>query len=269
MKIERQPIVTTSKDRHGDQIPKDILKQFFKELPDPWVLCTNHDFSRKPIGIGTNKSFGEIKPDVWAIMMDIEVWDEEEFKKMRGFSFSYLRNKVTMNPSKEGDIEIIFNPNVLSDQEVNALVKLSNEDIQIDAREIIQKAFEIPFVLVIKFCTAAFFTAFFGKMGADTWDLLKKKISGFAAKRQSPTLPRPACQFNYFEIRNDYKTEIVIDLKVSELDYISENHTELHALINNVFDSVDDNIKRIAIVKNLNNSAWETEYVLSENDELI
>ena len=269
MKIEKQPIVTSSKDSHGDQIPVEILKRFYDELPDPWVLCTNHDFSKEPIGIGSNKSFGEISPGIWAIMMDIEVWNEVEFKKMGGFSISYLRNKVTMNHSREGDIEIIFNPMVLTDIEVGELVGLTNENIQIDAREVIQKALEIPFVLVVKFCTAAFFTAFFGKMGADTWDAVKKKISEFASKRQSPTLPPPKCQFNYFEIRNNYNTEIVINLNVSEIDYITHNQRQLDTLINHVFDSSEENIRRIAIVKDENQSGWKTEYVLLYNDKLL
>lgn len=182
--IKNQIVVTSGVDLHGDSIPLEILKEFHEQMPEPWLLNNNHDVSKPPIAIGYNKKFSEIEDGKWAIMMDVDILDEEEFKKMGGFSISYLRNLVTMDPSKPGDVEILFNPMVVTKSEIDELVSLSTEKLQIDARELIQKAFEIPFVLILKFSTLAFFTAFFGKMGSDTWDLLRDKIKSLAQKKK-------------------------------------------------------------------------------------
>jgi hypothetical protein len=270
IKIKQQPIVTSSTDLHGDKIPLDVLKQFFEQLPDPWVLNNNHDLSKPPIGIGYNKQFGQTEDGVWAILIDVDVWDEEEFNKMGGFSISYLRNKITMNPNREGDIEIIFNPMILDKNEINELIQLSTDNVQIDAREVIQKALEIPFVLILKFSAVAFFAAFFGKMGSDTWDLLKNKITVLASKKSSNKLPPPVCQFIFVDQRNDSTIEVLVTVKVETLDVIENNREELFKILDEVL-SINKNqkLKKIAICYDSKISRWKAEYCLTKDNKIL
>jgi len=268
--IKKQPIVTSSTDLHGDRIPVDVLKQFYEDMPDPWVLNNNHDISKPPVGIGYNKQFGQIDGGVWAIMMDVDVLDEDEFKKMGGFSISYLRNKITMNPKQDGHIEIIFNPMVLSESEINGLVSLSTDEIQIDAMEVIQKAYEISFVLILKFCSLAFFAAFFAKMGSDTWDLLKNKIKKLAQKKSNNSLPSPVCQFIFVKQIDGFNVEVLVTVEVEMLDAISDHSKELEIFVEKTLSTKKHhNLKRIAIYHDPKNSKWKTAYCLTEDNKII
>lgn len=270
IKIKKQPIVTSSVDRHGDQIPLDVLKKFFEQMPDPWVMNNNHDISKPPMGIGYNKQFDKLDDDIWAIFFDVEVWDEEEFKNMGGFSISYTRNKICIGTKENGDIEILFNPMLLERSEIESLVRLTNKKIQIDAVELIQKNFEIPFVLILKFISLAFFTAFFGKMGSDTWDLLKKKIEIFAKEKDSKSLITPKCQFCFNDQMNGSNIEVIINVEVNCLDMLENTNQEILEIIEDVKRKHrGKQLKRISISPLPEKPFWEITHCIDKDNNLI
>jgi len=203
-------------------------------------------------------------------MIDVEVWDEEEFNKMGGFSISYLRNKITIDPNRDGDIEIIFNPMVFDEADINELVNLSTDEIQIDAREVIQKALEIPFVLILKFSTVAFFTAFFGKMGSDIWDLLKNKIKILASIKSNNKLPPPICQFTFVQQMNNRTIEVLVTIEVETLDVLDKNREELSKIIDKTLSKYQEQkLNKIAICYDNKISKWRSEYCFTEDNKLL
>lgn len=269
--IENQIVVTSGVDLHGESIPVERLKDLYEQMPDSWLLNNDHDFSKPPIAFGYNKKFGKIQDGKWAIMVDVDILDEEEFKKMGGFSISYLRNLITMNPSKAGDVEILFNPMSVGISEINDLIKLSNEKLQIDARELIQKAFEIPFVLILKFSSIAFFTAFFGKMGSDTWDFLRHKIKILAERKgkQKESKP-PICQFMFKKRQQDNFVEVIVTVRVDAFKLIERKSQALEPFLESIFSSSKQvAFKRIAISFDENSDGWQMDYGLTQDDKIL
>lgn len=267
-KIPKQPIATTSVDRHGDQISFENLKQLYEQLPERWVLNNNHDLSKPPLGLGYNKHFGKLNNEIWAIFIDVEVWDEQEFNKMGGFSISYTRNKITRNPNRAGEIEILFNPMFFIESEISPLINLSNNYIQIDGVELVQKGLEIPFVLVLKFISYSFFAGFIGKIGANTCDSLINQIKHLAKEKTKQSADVPKTQFVIPTLASGKNTEVLININIEYLEMIKSEREILLDLINKT-ERRNQNLKKIVIDHNYQTMTWELTHCIGHENNIF
>lgn len=107
--IKGQTIASTHRDSSGDKIPKDKLHDLFSQIPEIWIGTSYHDLSKGPFSKGFNKRIVELPDGELAIKMDIEIFDEEAFKRMGGFSIEYTRGTLRCGQG-EPSISIWLNP---------------------------------------------------------------------------------------------------------------------------------------------------------------
>lgn len=193
--LKRQILDSTHVDLQGEQTPREQLEQLFEQMRDPWILTPDHNQAKPPVARAYNKEFSQLDDGEWAIRADIEVFDEVAFAKYGGFSIAYLRRRLTTNPQRQPEVEVIYNPDVFTDDEIGDILDLSTKDLQIDGRELVQKALEIPLILIVKFAVAAYFAAFFGAVGTDTWKYLRQKIKALAQRKRQQSQKALTCQF--------------------------------------------------------------------------
>ena len=108
--IKGQLVASTTLDLRGDKITREELKALFNQMPPEQILNLDHDLSKPIIGRMYNKQLVEIENGEFAIKVDIDVYNEEELDKRGAISIAFSRRRYTMNPSRKGDVSIVFNP---------------------------------------------------------------------------------------------------------------------------------------------------------------
>lgn len=183
-KIENQIVATTEIDRHGEQLTVDQLRNLFEEIPKETFLHAEHNDPGLPTGKAYNKHFVEIKPGVFAITLDIDVFDETQYEKAKGLSMVYYHTskKMSVNPNRVAEITISFNPFNFDTSEFENIVNLSNELIQIDALPRKEKSVKAAAVLILQFASASTLAGFFGQIGSDVYIKLKQYCKEIAEK---------------------------------------------------------------------------------------
>src|SRR6266851_853142 len=76
--IKGQVIASTSVDAHGEALPEEAIRTFFEQLKDPSVSFRNHDTSQAPVCRGFNKRLERLPDSSLAIVIDLEVLDEQD-----------------------------------------------------------------------------------------------------------------------------------------------------------------------------------------------
>ncbi len=241
-KLEDQLIASTHVDRTGDQISKEDLEYFFKQIPDEWEFNQEHDFSKPKVAKGRNKKFTKLPDGHYEITMDIEVYDEDAFDKMGGISISFTKSRITSNMHKRGDIEVIFNSAIFDKEDIGHLVNLSNKEVQIDGRELVQKAFEPLGILIIVFvgsAGASFFKGFFGKAGSDLYDSMKKKIREISKKQKKEKNTEIQIQGKIDLNINNKIVELIIPFKSDQLDIVDKHGIPLDEIKKDIENRIE------------------------------
>lgn len=173
--IRGQTIASTHTDLSGDKIPKDKLRELFSQIPEVWIGTSNHDLSRGPFSKGFNKQLVELPDGELAIKMDIEIFDEESFKRMGGFSIEYTRGTLRCGKG-EPSINILLNPLQFDVQEAaEIIVKIIPDETAVDVTERVEKAGILVTAIIIIVIGALLKIAdgFLNAAGADLYNALK------------------------------------------------------------------------------------------------
>ena len=64
--------------------------------------------------------------------------DEIDIESQGGFSISFTRRLCTMDPSREADITLYFNPLIFDNEDIEPLVSISNDKHLINTHELIE-----------------------------------------------------------------------------------------------------------------------------------
>ena len=248
--IRSQVIASTGLDSHGDEIPRDALEEMFQEIPDPWLMFDNHDQSKPPIARAYNKQFLQLDDGNWAICADVEILDESKLDSYGGFSISFSRSTYTVNPDREPEITIGYNPRLFSKDEIIELCHASTDDFQIDAKDVNQKAaIDHPIILFLMFASAAIFTSFFNKLGADLYVLLKQKIADFSKKSEKEHGKELSCHMTFTFDRSGQSTEVLVSVKAADLDYLEDNGLGAQFIISHINEVIGDARARKVVMK--------------------
>jgi len=268
--LRNQVLATTNTDFHGDRIPPERLREIFEQLPDPWLLANGHDLSLPPMARAVGKRFVQLDDGEWSIQADVEVFDEAAFAGKRGYSIAYLRNTLSVNPDRRGDVEIIFNPGVFPESDIGDLVSLSTPDIQIDARELIQKGLEATVVLLLQFGAAAFVTGFLAKAGSDTWDALRERLKVQAAARMAASGEAVVTHLQFVVDGPNSQVEVLVEVPVSDYPLLEDDLPLVEsALLQVQTFAAESEIRMVALRFSRDPSRWELCYFVRQDGEVV
>jgi hypothetical protein len=220
--IKGQIIASTEIDRHGEKLTKEQLKNLYDQIPEEKITGQHHDSTKKPIGKSYNKRFVTLDNGEYAIKTDIDIYDEEAFQNHGGMSISYLGQRITLDPNKKPDIEVYFNPLGYKTDDIKSFIEITNDDIQIDGRELKQKAVEPSVIMILKFASISIAAGFFGKMGSDLYDSLKNKMKKLANQRK---LEKKDTMYHItYDLKvNNSKVNVLFEIAPQNLYFVDDN----------------------------------------------
>ena len=246
--IKGQTIASTALDLHGDKITKEELLSLFNQMPAEQPVNLDHDLSKPIVGQMYNKQFVEIENGEFSIKVDVDVFNEEEFAKRGGFSIAFFRRRLTINPSREGHIKILFNPVLIDSEDVTSLVGISNKSIQIDAQELVQKSNEVSTVILILFISSSIASEFFKRAGADAYDLLKSKLREVGEKYRAKRKTEVQFHFKFTADLGTRSVEVIVESDTDDLSIISRRTLLIEPLLKQISTYTENtDIRRITI----------------------
>lgn len=184
--IFEQVMTTTNLDSQGDKLTRDELQQIFDTMPAEVLIGIEHDASLPPMGRGFNKKMKQLDSGEWAIVMDVEVWDEQLLKGFGGFSVGFNRGRIcTAYPGRPADLEIRLNPLHYPEEVFQDIVMMSTDSLNINTVEVKQRAEDPMAIAVLKFVSAAVAAGFFGQIGSEAFNLLRKTLADLPFRTKS------------------------------------------------------------------------------------
>lgn len=270
--IKGQIIAGTGIDAHGDNITKRELRVLFDQIPEELIVNQHHNLSKPPVGRMYNKQFVETSDGEFVIKVDVDVFNEGSLKEMKGFSISYTdpENRLTLNRSRKGDIEILFNPLVFNREDMIYLIKTSNESIQIDAIELKQKALEHIAILILKFAAVSFVTGFLGKAGVDAYKALKAKIIELAEKRKAKKESRIILQLVFTGKIAGRSVYVIIELLPEDLNIVKQYKLSIESALQYTVTTIGHNeIQRVALRVQRKEPYWTLVYFVDMEGNVV
>ncbi|MCP4633459.1 MAG: hypothetical protein GY855_11080 [candidate division Zixibacteria bacterium] len=269
-KISNQILFSTNVDRYGDKLSKTDLYSLFKQMPDPYVLNYEHDLSLEPVAKAYNKRFKELENGEYAITADVDLYNKKIFSGMGGFSISFKRKPFTVNKSRSGEIEVLFNPRYFNEDDIIPLTKLSNQAIQIDAHELIQKGLEpIPIIIII-FVSLKIATGFFEKAGADLYVHLKKKLLSSVNNCKERFQTEPKFQFHFPGELHKNKFNIVLDVCIEDFESLGNDQRNIENMLGFIESKVGNSIIQKIVVRPIEQHPfWTIKYFVDSDGKVV
>jgi hypothetical protein len=237
--IKGQTISTTELDLRGERITREQLTSIFDKMPSEQLLNQDHDLSQPIIARTYNKRLVETENGELAIKVDVDVLNEEEFARRGGFSISFIRNHYTVNNLRVGEVTILFNPRLIELKEIKPLIAISNDSVQIDAKEVIQKGIDPITIVVIVFITQAVAGEFFKRAGSDAYDLLKVKLKELAARHRENRKEELKFHFQFTAEIAGKSVEVFIESDTDNLSVIAEQSLALQSFLDQLVPQVE------------------------------
>ena len=268
--LHNQVLATTGTDLHGDQIPEERLRELFAQIPDPWLLANQHDLSLPPMARAVGKRLVQLENGDWSIQADIEVLDDSAFDGKRGYSIAYLGHQLTVDSSRHGEVEILFNPRVFPSDEISKLVSLSTSEVQVDARELIQKGLEATVVLVLKFGGVALFTGFLAKAGADVWEALRDGLKSLAKSRHAAQGEVVVTQLHFLVDVPSGQVEVLIDVPIQDYPLLEGDLPLVESALQQVQEfSLEASVTKVALRFARDPNHWQVCYYINGDGEVV
>lgn len=264
--IHGQVIATSGVDRHGHAIPVDKLREMFDQIPDPWIMCDNHDPAKAPTCRSYNKQFVQLDNDDWAICSDVDIYDEVAFKQYGGFSISFTVSRFTMNPDREPEIEVTVNPRLIPVEEFRDLARQSTDDLQLDIRELFQKSLDVPAIIFLSFASGAIASGFFGALGTDLYGLLKKKINECGDRIREEHDTDLQCNITFQIQHRGNDTSVLVAVRSADLDLLAERGVTDEMIIDHINAvAANRDLQQVVVRANTNDPVLFIEYYTDIN----
>lgn len=260
--IHGQVIASTSLDRHGERIPREVLIQLFLQLKERGLPpAVKHDLTLSPIARSSNPRLIELNGDELAIVVDLEVLDENEFSRMGGFSIAFLRNTIRFGED-EPVVSILINPQQFDFTEsVDHINQAIPRTYTFDVTERVEKAIEIADAIITISLTIASQVAlkiaegFFGAVGERLLDNLKQLrrkdhpdgIKRFHLSLHIPKGSREIRVVLELEAESSNLSEVDLSAIMRELDRLP---AEAQRIIGVVATNGTVNLKKVILLDN-------------------
>jgi hypothetical protein len=214
--------------------------------------------SKSVVGRMYNKQLVRLESGQLAIAVDIDILNEEAFVSTGGFSLSYKRRHYSINPAKQADVEILFNPRVFSNEQFEPLVQLSTNELQIDVVELVQKAFDAVAILILKFIGLGVATGFFGKIGSDVYDALKLRLQNIAERRMVESDKDTVFQIHFPSSLNNRSFLVLIQFSREQFATINSGDVSIESAMEYLSSVVGNSqIQRVTISITNDSPYWK------------
>jgi len=210
--LRKQSIASTNLDLHGEQRTTAQLWVLFDGMPAEDVLCNRHNPGDLPVARTFNKQFVQLTDGQYVIQVDIEVYDEAMFQTMGGYSISYTTDHYTVDPSREAELEILFNPREFSPDEFKRLACKTDDGLQISVVKLHQKGLAGAAILILKFVGLATAAWFIKKLLDGTLELFKTRLVAQVAQRRSVTGADTTFQLTFPVIIDGTEVSVLVEL---------------------------------------------------------
>lgn len=204
--ITGQVIASTSMDAHGEALGEETIRNLFQQLADLSISFRNHVTSHAPVCRGFNKRLEQLPKDGLAIVVDLEVLDEDAFKQAGGFSIAFTNRTIRFG--SDPAIRVLVNPRQFAFEEMaRDIGRLLPPGQSIDVTERIEKAAVLEVaIIIVAFAAGAAAKGFFSKVGGELFDYLKKR-------RSLNTTAEPAI---HLQIKCEIRSRPVVVLLVAD-----------------------------------------------------
>lgn len=269
--IKGQIVASTNIDAHGEKRTKEELSRLFEQMPKETLLNKDHNLALPPIAKMFNKQLVEIENGEFAIKADIEIFDEESAKDLKGFSISFTNKVLTLNPERKPEIEILYNPLDFDKDDVIPIIQLSNESFQIDLVEHKQKALEpLTCILILNFIGISIAAGFFGKFGEEIYEVIKKKLLELIKKYKSQKHKDILFHVKFPAELNGRLFELIVEVSEKDFDIIDQQNIRVEQAIMQIEDIVGTKqIQKVALRIQEIEPYWKIIYIVDVNNNLI
>src|ERR1043165_3958749 len=89
--VTDQIIASTSLDSHGERLSEAELTSYFEQIAENSVGVSAHDLFQVPAFRSFNKRLWRTPAGALAIVVDVEVLDEERYSTFGGYSIAFTR----------------------------------------------------------------------------------------------------------------------------------------------------------------------------------
>jgi hypothetical protein len=204
--IEGQIIASTNVDKRGDRITPNELRGLLMQMPDERFLSLDHDPRVPPVARAFNTRVEQLENGEFAIKSDIEVFDEDVYATLRGFSISFTQRDPDVQGDHDLDTAIInFNPGQLSRASLEEIVRTD----PLAGRVALSERSDRSLVAAVVLIWAVVSHGFWDEAGKDLYRLCRRLVAG-ATSKQGPT------EAGVMITRTDQRPEIVIALPLED-----------------------------------------------------
>ena len=169
-------MATSHPDKHGDRLARSALAQLADSVRNSLIpMNVEHDPRGGPCGRVLSAEVRERADGEYEVAADVEIFDGPVDKIQDGREIVQQRNQ----PS--GTLTVTWDRSYLDQADQELITELA-EAIGADTNQEYKKAAEPLSILwliagFLGVAGSSFAAGFFGKMGSDSWDLAKKKLS--------------------------------------------------------------------------------------------
>lgn len=269
-KIQGQVVASTGMDLSGDKLSEEQLRSLFEQMTDPLVCNQAHDMSKPPGAKVYNKRLVRLDSGELAIACDFDLYDESLQIEAGGFSVAYTYRRLTNDPSRDADIQIVFSPRIVESRDVKELLGISDHTVHIEALAIEQKAAEEVAIVIIKFILTTAAAGFFAKAGANVYDRLKTELSKLAQKYTVQSGHDLVYHFTYIHESGGGPVEVLIAIAPDNLFFIQQKGIDLQS-VNRFISETVGHSRVMRVVLRLQEEApyWTIDHIVDKDGLLI
>lgn len=174
--IRGQVIAGSGPDLEGEGLDRDTIRHLFAQVHAHEIGGVEHDLSQSPIARASNYQLVELDNGELQITADIEIFDEDQFSQMGGFSISFLSNPHQIGEADSPALQILLNPLHFNMDEVKKEISaLVPKGYAVEILEKIEKGVSLPtaFVIIAAYTAGGISAGFLSSAGADLYNWFK------------------------------------------------------------------------------------------------
>jgi hypothetical protein len=269
-----QVMMSTSLDQHGERFTEEELRACFEQMVPEELMTAHHDPSLPLFAKSLNKRLEQHKDGEWAILADIEVYDEERLKEFGGYSVTVKcggRRFVEKDPA----IEIMFNPRIVDTESMLSLCAyFATEDIPIDAIYLKQKSAELPLMIGVGFTFVAGSIAvgFLREIGKDIYAQLKKRLANACREAEKKDGQGRICECRItFHIERDKgHIDIYTSVTADDLDWMVDHGLSVEEIERQIGELARiEDVKKATLKLDRGRAVWEVVMVIMQDDQVV
>jgi hypothetical protein len=203
---------STAGAAQGDALTKAELEQLFQQMPDPMPAHQHHDRGLPVVGRMYNKRLVEVEPNVWGIVVDVDLDDNVDLSVLKGSSVAFADKTFGPDAIKRSDVEILLDSQHFTVDEIKAAVGIGPNGELVGTQRLRRFGLStagIVVIVVVTFITKSTCDGFFKEIGKDFYQFLKSKLKSLG--EQLATKGKTIAYEFAFEVSEDGHTyEVVV-----------------------------------------------------------